>query len=67
MMGKRYSEVTKIVSRSVSNAFLGEKKITLCIIIGSKFNHGRKQVLVISLIISFEPFILLVIGGKFQC
>lgn len=37
--------------------FVGRKKITLCIIIGSKFNHGRKQVLVISLIISFGPFL----------
>lgn len=37
--------------------FVGRKKITLCIIIGSKFNHGRKQVLAISLIISFGPFL----------
>ena len=37
--------------------FVGRKQITLCIIIGSKFNHGRKQVLVISLIISFGPFL----------
>lgn len=53
-MGKRYLKVTKIVSRSVSCASLGETKL-LWNIIGSIY--GRKQVLVISLIIPFGHFI----------